>query len=87
MFKKVLLILVLSTSSAFAQQPDPAFMQRAIAALQAQRNAALDAQAVSEAKVAGLTEDLNKANLRIKGFEDKDKDNKPEVKPEDPDKK
>lgn len=66
------------SSSALAQQGDPAFLQRAVQALQAQRNVALDAQAVAEAKVAGLTEDLNKANLRIKGFEDK---------PAEPDKK
>lgn len=74
--KKILLTsaFVLMTSSAFAQQPpqaDTAFMQRAISALQAQRNAALDTQAASEAKLAGLTEDLAKANLKIKGLEDK----------------
>ena len=75
--KKILLTsaFVLMTSSAFAQQPQQpdqqAFMQRAISALQAQRNAALDAHAASEAKLSGLTEDLAKANLKIKGLEDK----------------
>lgn len=63
----------LISSSALAEQPDPAFLQRAVQALQAQRNAALDAQAVAEAKVAGLTEDLNQVKLRLKGFEDKEK--------------
>jgi hypothetical protein len=67
---------VLVSFPALAQQPDPAFLQRAVQALQAQRNAALDAEAISEAKALGLTEDLNKANLRIKGFEDKEKDSK-----------
>lgn len=75
MLKKVLIALMLTTSFAMAQQPqqqpDPAFMQRAIQSLQAQRNAALDAQTVAEARVAGLTEDLNKANLQIKGLQDK----------------
>lgn len=77
----IALTAVLVSSSAMAQQPDPAFLQRAVQALQSQRNAALDAQAVAEAKVAGLTEDLARANLRIKGFEDKEpKKDKPEKK-------
>ena len=74
MFKKALLILVLTTIPVLAQQPDPAFMQRAINALQTQRNNALDAQALSEAKLAGATEDLAKANARIKELEAKKSD-------------
>lgn len=79
MIKKALLVLMLSTSTAFAQAPasnapDPAFMQRAITALQTQRNSALDAQALSEAKLAGVIEDLNKANTRIKELEAKKSD-------------
>ena len=79
MIKKALLVLMLSTSAAFAQAPasnvpDPAFMQRAITALQTQRNSALDAQALSEAKLAGVIEDLNKANTRIKELEAKKSD-------------
>lgn len=74
--KKVLLTTasILLTTAAFAQQPpqaDAAFMQHAIGALQAQRNTALDAQAASEAKLAGVTEELNQAKLKIKGLEDK----------------
>lgn len=71
--KKLLIagLLVFSTP-VFAQQPDLPFLQRAVGSLQAQRNAALDAQVVAEAKVAGLTEDLAKANARIKELEDKD---------------
>lgn len=78
MFRTCLIVVAaLAISSAsYAEQADPAFLQRAVQALQAQRNAALDAQAVAEAKVAGLTEDLNTAKLRIKGFEDKQTENK-----------
>ncbi|MEI5710467.1 hypothetical protein WB401_46285, partial [Streptomyces brasiliscabiei] len=55
----------------FAEQPDPAFMQRAIAALQNQRNQALDAAAAAAAKAEGLSEDLVKAQARIKELEEK----------------
>lgn len=85
--KKTLIVLaVLFTTPTLAQQaqPDPAFMQHAIGSLQAQRNAALDAQVLAEAKVAGLMEDLDKANLKIKGLESK---LKPEDKPTEPEKK
>ena len=81
MVRTVLVLLFLSTSFALAQQADPIFMQRAITALQTQRNSALDAQVVAEAKVTGLTEDLNKANAKIKELEE-------QLKPkEDPNKK
>ncbi len=56
---------------AAAQQPDPAFLQRAITAVQTQRNLAMDAAAVAEAKVATVTEELNKAQLRVKELEAK----------------
>jgi TolA-binding protein len=69
-FLFVIALLVLTTPALAQGAPDPAFMQRAIAALQNQRNAALDAQTVAEAKLQGLTEDLNKANARIKELED-----------------
>lgn len=67
-----LLLLLLSVSSAFAQQQqqaDPAFMQRAINALQTQRNTALDAAASQQARADGLAEDLAKAQQKIKDFE------------------
>jgi len=61
-------------SPAFAQQqPDPAFLQRALASMQSQRNQAMDALAVSEAKSAGLADDLAKAQIRIKELDDKTK--------------
>lgn len=55
--------LLLSTSAFAQQQPsDPAFMQKAISALQAQRNAAQDAAASAEARLAQLMDDFG--NLR-----------------------
>lgn len=53
------------------QQPDPALLQRAANALQAQRNQAMDALAVAEARGAGLADDLAKAQARIKELEPK----------------
>lgn len=65
-------IFCLAAWAGFAQQaPDPAFLQRALSALQAQRNAALDSQVVAEARAAGLTDDLAKATARIKELETK----------------
>lgn len=75
MIKKALIILVLGFAvpayAQQAQQADPDFMQRAIVALQQQRNEALDKVAASEAKLSKSQEDLNKANLQIKGLQDK----------------
>lgn len=72
MLRVCVLFLVLVSSTAFAQQqPDPAFLQKAIVALQAQRNQALDAYAVDEAKIATLNEEIAKANTRIKELEPK----------------
>jgi hypothetical protein len=53
-------VALLMTTSAFAQPqlpPDPAFLQKAITALQQQRNDALDRQAGSEAKASQLAEE------------------------------
>jgi len=70
--KIVLASFILVATPAFAQQPqDTAFLQRAISSLQTQRNNALDAQAAAEAKIAGLIDDLTKANFKIKELEDK----------------
>lgn len=80
MLKRVILISGLLTFSgcAMAQTPDPAFMQRAITALQTQRNAALDNAAVAEAKANGLQEELSKAQAKIKELEDVTKAKKPD---------
>jgi septal ring factor EnvC (AmiA/AmiB activator) len=86
MLKKILIVsaVVLSTSAAFAQQQaDVPFMQRAIAALQAQRNAALDQQAVLESKANGLAEDLAKFQAKVKELETKVKELEDKAKPKD----
>jgi len=61
--------LIVTSAAAQTQPPDAAFMQRAVSALQAQRNAAQDAAAVAEARAAGLADDLVKARARIKELE------------------
>lgn len=65
----IVILLMLAAWPALAQQqpPDPAFMQRALGALQAQRN---------QAKAAGLADDLAKAQARIKELEGKQEEKK-----------
>lgn len=61
----ICIILALAATPALAQQqpaPDPAFLQKAIMALQAQRNTALDGQAAAEARANMLAEEA--ATLR-----------------------
>lgn len=48
------------------QRPDPAFLQRAIVALQAQRNQAMDAAATEAARASGLAEELAKTQALMK---------------------
>jgi hypothetical protein len=66
-------IILLLASPAFAQQQpnDTAFQQRAIAALQAQRNQAMDNAAAQQARADGLAADLATAQARIKELEPK----------------
>lgn len=56
-----------------AEQPqnDAAFLGRAIQALQAQRNQALDAVVVQQARADGLAEELAQAQAKIKDLEAK----------------
>lgn len=57
---------------AFAQQQvDPAMLQRALGAVQVQRNQAFDLAASWEARANGLAEELAKAQARIKELEPK----------------
>lgn len=69
--------MLLTLSTANAQQPDPAFLQKAINAVQTQRNLAMDSAAVAEAKLVTVTEELTKAQAEIvnlkKQLEDKGK--------------
>jgi len=64
-------LLLAATPAVAQQQPDPAFLQRALASMQSQRNQAMDALAVQEAKSVGLADDLAKAQARIKELEPK----------------
>ena len=88
MMKKLLIVSTLFIPAvAYAQQPDATFLQHAVTALQSQRNAALDAQAVAEAKVAGLMDELAKANKQVKELNDKLNPPKDPPKPDDEPKK
>lgn len=66
MKKLAALILLIASPALAQQQPDPALMQRALAAMQAQRNQALDIAAEREAQ---LMLELAKAQARIKELE------------------
>lgn len=69
--KKIVISLgLLLTSPAFAQTPDPAFMNKALASIQQQRNSAMDAAASAEARVALLQDELNRMAAKIKSMED-----------------
>ena len=88
MLKKLLIVSTLfipavayAQQPVVAQQPEETFLQHAVTALQSQRNAALDAQAVAEAKVAGLMDELAKANKQVKELNDKLNPPKPDDKP------
>lgn len=61
--------LLAAPAAAQQQAPDPAFLTRAIGVLQVQRNQALDALTVEQARAEGLREELTKAQARIKEME------------------
>lgn len=63
--KKLALIVAMLPSLAWAQPADPAFMQKAITALQAQRNFALDQQASSEAKAQMALEEIARLQAQV----------------------
>lgn len=69
--KRIAICLLLLTSPVFAQQQssDPAFLQAALASLQAQRNSAMDSAAALEAQLKIVAGDLAKANAKIKELE------------------
>lgn len=70
--KKVLIVaLLLSTPALAQQQHDPMFLQRALTAMQTQRNQAQDVAAEREAQ---LMNELAKAQARIKELEQKPKE-------------
>lgn len=55
------------------QQLDPTTVQRSIAVLQGQRNQAMDAVANLEVRILSLTDELAKAETRIKELEKPEK--------------
>lgn len=63
--------ICLFATLALAQQPDPAFLQSALNSIRAQRDAASDAAAIAEAKLALANTELEKAKTRIKELEPK----------------
>lgn len=67
----IAIITILLMAPAVAQQSDAATLQRLLSAVENQRNQALTQHAMAEARAAGLTEELTKANARIKELEPK----------------
>lgn len=65
------LFLITISSSVNANEADEAFMKKAIIALQTQRNAATDAQATAEAKLAVVLDELKKSEDKVKELTDK----------------
>jgi len=68
----VLSIIMATVGGAMAQNPpnggqapDPAFMQKALAAIQQQRNAEADQRAVAEARAAMLQDDVTKLQKEL----------------------
>ena len=72
--KLIILILCLFSGAALAQpqqQPDPAYLQKVLAAVQFQRNQALDNEAVLRAQLDTVSAELAKAKARIEELEAK----------------
>jgi phage shock protein A len=86
--KRFAFALLLLASPATAQQPqqppDPAFLQKALSAMQQQRNQAMDSVAVMQAQAEQAREELAKAQERIKQLEAKPADAPPPVAPHSP---
>lgn len=66
-----LMLMVPALAQQPAPQADPAFMQKALTALQAQRNAALDGQAAAQAQAAMLTEEVATLKKQIEDLKPK----------------
>lgn len=73
MKQTILAFLLLATPAAAQQQPDVATLQRVIAALQAQRNQAMDVAANIEVQRAALAEEIEKLKAKIADLERKAK--------------
>lgn len=64
MMRALVVILALVTP-AFAQQPDPATMQKAITVLQQQRNSAMDQAASAQTEAMRLADEVAKLKAEI----------------------
>lgn len=64
MMRALVVILALVTP-AFAQQPDPATMQKAITVLQQQRNSAMDQAASAQTEAMRLVDEVAKLKAEI----------------------
>lgn len=53
------------------QPPDPAFLQAALGAVRAQRDANADGQAAAQAQIVGLNDEIAKLKARIAELEKK----------------
>jgi hypothetical protein len=72
MIGRVLFFLLATSWAALAQQQqpsDPVTLQRILASTQAQRNQFLDALTAASARIDALTDDLGRAQVRIKELE------------------
>lgn len=76
MYLRALVLLLAFTAPAFTQQ-QPKDIDSILALVRAQRNQFLDSFNDAAVKVDSLTNDLAKANARIKELEDKAKEVKP----------
>lgn len=63
--KASLLVLLVVSPALAQQQPDPAFLQKAIIAMQAQRNAAQDSAAAESARAAMLADEVARLNAEL----------------------
>jgi hypothetical protein len=67
--RALIALLLLTTIAAAQQAADPIFLTKAVAAIQQQRNQALDMQASAEAREAILKEDVLKLKARVEELE------------------
>lgn len=66
-----LIMLLVLTNGAYAQQRDAAALDRLLAAVENQRNQAMNQHALAEARIIELTGDMAKTQARIKELEEK----------------
>lgn len=69
--KRLAILAALLAFPAIAQQqPDPAALQKIAAALQAQRNEAMDKAALAEARAVQLAEEVQRLKIELDKFKE-----------------